>query len=278
MAGTQLNPLSMFAEAVRQGVDNYVATQKVLLDLAANQSQALTEAMKNNFGMAGWAPAMADLAGQGAQAFLASQKTMLDLALQQNLTSLNAMKGAASNPAAQSILDMLAQGGQSYVEMQKRFLDMAAQQTDMATKAAKEGRPAGGAMPLEQIAEMSKQATQAWVDSQKNVLDMVQQHTAAMADRAKTAAQPADAASTGAPANDFATLARQSYEQYMETQKRFLETASQQMAETTRMWQTGAAYRPPVTLQDLARQGVDAWVTTQRAMLDLTFKAITPRS
>ncbi len=278
MAGTQLNPLSMFAEAVRLGVDNYVATQKVLLDLAATQSAALTEAMKHNFGMAGWAPAMADLAGQGAQSFLASQKTMLDLALQQNLTSVAAMKNASNNnPAAQSILDMMAKGAESYAGMQKQFLDMAAQQTEMATKAAREGRPAAAAIPMEQFAEMSKQATDAWVATQKNILDMVQQHTASMAERAKAPAADASAAGAPAPAADFASMARQGFEQYMEGQKKFVETAQQQMAEAARMWTTGAAYRPPVTLNDLARQGMDAWVTTQRAMLDLTFRAMTPR-
>ena len=281
MAGTSMNPMAMFADLVRQGVDNFVATQKMMLDLAAHQNQVMADAMKNSFGLTGWAPAMADVAGQGMQAFLNSQKMMLDLGVQQNHVALNALKTwVGSNAAAQSILEMLERGGQSYAEMQKRMLDMAAQQTEMAMKAAKEGRPATLASPLEQMAEFSKQGVTAWVESQKRMLDMIQQQTHNLSAKAQERAQAKaneTPAATAAPANDFTSMARSSFEQYMDMNKKFLEMAGQQMAEMTKAFSGGMTYRPPVTLQDLARQGVDAWVNTQRAMLDLTFRVMTPR-
>jgi hypothetical protein len=275
--------MTMFAEMVRQGVDNFVATQKMMLDLAAHQGEVMADAMKKNFGLAGWAPAMADLAGQGMQAFLSSQKMMLDLGLQQNRVALGALKTwAGSNAAAQSILEMLERGGQSYVEMQKQMLEMAGQQTELAMKAAKEGRPGAAALPMEQIAEFSKQGVQAWVESQKRILDMIQQQTHKLSDKtkeqteAKSEAKP-EAAAAPAPAGDFAAMARSSFEQYLEMNRKFMEMAGQQMAEMTKAFTGGVTYRPPVTLQDLARQGLDAWVNTQRAMLDLTFRVLAPR-
>lgn len=284
MAGTAMNPMAMFADMVRQGVDNFVATQKMMLDLAAHQNQVMADAMKNSFGLTGLAPTMADLAGQGVQTFLNSQKMLLDLGVQQNHVALSALKNwAGSNPAAQSILEMLERGGQSYVEMQKRMLEMAGQQNEMAMQAAKDGRPAPAGMPMEQIAEFSKQGVQAWVDSQKRMLDMIQEQTHNLSDRAreraaaKADAKPQDAPAGTAPAGDFTSMAKSSFEQYMEMNKKFLEMAGQQMAEMTKAFSGGMTYRPPVTLQDLARQGVDAWVNTQRAMLDLTFKVMAPR-
>src|SRR5215467_1371381 len=128
MAGTSSSPWLLLADMVRQGVDNYVTTQKTLLDIAAQQNAIWIGVVRDSFGQSA-NPAMADLAGKGTQAFLQSQKTMLDLALQQNQLALNLMKnawGATGRPSLGERADMRAQGAQTFVKAKKRLLNFPA--------------------------------------------------------------------------------------------------------------------------------------------------------
>ena len=276
MSGTSTGPWLLLADMVRQGVDNFVTTQKTLLDIAAQQNAMWLGAVQNSFGQPA-NPMMADLAGKGTQAFLQSQKTMLDLASQQNQLALNLMKstlGAAGRPFLTELADMMAQGAQTFVEAQKRLLDFAAQQADAMTKAAKEA-PAGGPNPLAQMAELSKQGVEAFVEAQKRFLDLIAQETASATDRLR---QRQDAGAEGnspySAASDLLNQARANFQTYADLQRQFAESATRWMSDWTRAWQSGTPFQPAMNLQDLARQGVDAFLTTQRVLLDLTFRSI----
>jgi hypothetical protein len=279
MAGTSTGPWLLLADMVRQGVDNFVTTQKTLLDIAAQQNAMWIGAVRDSLGQ-GSNPLMADLAGKGTQAFLQSQKMMLDLASQQNQLALSLVKstlGATGRPFLGELADMMAQGAQTFVEAQKRLLDFAAQQAEAMTKAAKEAPP-GGPNPLAQMADLSKQGVEAFVESQKKFLDLISQETASATDRLRQRQEgsaPGGAEGSGA-VNDLLAQARTNFQTYVDLQRQFAESATRWMTDWTRAWQSGTAYRPTMTLQDLARQGVEAFLTTQRTLLDLTFRSMYP--
>jgi hypothetical protein len=280
MSGTSTGPWLLLADMVRQGVDNFVTTQKTLLDIAVQQNAMWMGAVKETLGQASH-PAMADLAGKGTQAFLESQKMMLDLASQQNQMALNLVKttlGGAGRPFLNELADMMAQGAQTFVEAQKRLLEFAAQQAEAMTKAAKDTPGPGAGNPLAYLAEFSKQGVEAFVEAQKRFLDLIAQETASATDRLRQ--RQGTVGESGQPGsdaiNDILAQARKSFQAYVDLQRQFAESANRWMTEWNRAWQSGTSFRPAQNLQDLARQGVDAFLTTQRVLLDLTLRSMYP--
>ncbi|HYL78545.1 MAG TPA: hypothetical protein VEU96_30415 [Bryobacteraceae bacterium] len=246
MSGTATNPWTFFADMLRQGVDSYVSTQKTLLDIAAQQNSLWMSAASQGFGVA-TPSGMTVLAGQSIRAFLESQKLGLDIALQQNKLALNLVKGALGGPARpylDELANFLEQGAQTFVDAQKKLLEFAGQNAATMMQAA------GNSNPLAQMAELSRQAVDAFIEAQKQFLDLISRQAAG-------AARPTE------PATDFLNMARQSFDNYVNMQRQFLETAANRMADTT-------------TLNNVARQGVEAFVTTQRAILDLMLRSLYP--
>lgn len=261
MSNTGAGPWSLFADMVRQGVDSFVSTQKTLLDIAAQQNTMWMGVVQENFGRA-MTPAMADLAGRSTQAFLQSQKMMLDLAVQQNQLALSLIKGSlgsAAGPVFGELAAMLSEGAMAFVEAQKRLLEFAGQQAEAMLKAAQAGGPAA-ANPLSQMADLSRHGVQAFVEGQKKFLDLIAQAAAGRPD-------------AGGSATDVAGMARQSFENYMSMQRQLTEQATRLMADWTRAFQTSAAWKPAVTFEDLARQGVDAFVNAQRDILEFAIRS-----
>jgi len=257
---------SQLATLARQGVDNFVALQKNLLDIAVRENTTLMEKAQDSLNRAA-TPAMADLAGRSTQAFLQSQKMMLDVALQQNQLALGLVRGGG--PAFEKLADILSETAVTFVEAQKRLLEFTGQQAEAILKGARES---GATIPnpLSQMADVWRYSVQAFVDVHKKVLDQIAQGAAFLTARW---ALPPDARPSGEPAPDFVDLARKSFENYTSLQRQLTEQAARLMEDWTRAWQTGSAWQPPVTFEDIARRGVDAFVNTQRDILQFAFRS-----
>jgi hypothetical protein len=271
MATTTTNPWVLFAETVRQGVDNYVATQKTLLDIAVQQNALLVNAMKQGFSMA-VSPLVADLAARGTQTFLQSQRAMLDMAAQQNKLGLDLLKNmaGANRPFVSEMADMMERGTRTFVDAQKRLLEFAEQQ------AGNQNPGQSLPNPMTQIYELSRQGLESFVEAQKRFLDMVSQQATSATDRWKERAEARAAAAPAEGNGDLLGLARQTFENYVNMQRQFAETAGRAMTDWTQSWQNGGVGQSATGLQDLARKGVEAFINTQRTLLDLTFRSMNP--
>jgi len=245
-ATSTTNPWILFADAVRQGVDNYVATQKTLLDIAVQQNTLLVNAMKQGFGMT-VPPVLTDLAGRGTKAFLESQRAMLDMAAHQNKLGLDLVKNMAGSnrPFVNEMADMMERGTQTFVDAQKRLIEFAEQQTEAASKRTSEpGEPVPS--PLTQITDLSRQGLESFVEAQKRFLDMIAQEAASATNRWKERAEARASAApaTAAPASDLMGMARQSFENYINLQRQFAETITRAMTDWTRGFQTSGSGAP----------------------------------
>src|SRR5579862_1742868 len=92
------------AQWTRQGMESFVATQKILLDLAAQQNSLALGFVRERVNFSPLRPitAMVDLAGQGIANFVAAQKILLNLAVEQNGLLLQGVRdglGLAGTPA-----------------------------------------------------------------------------------------------------------------------------------------------------------------------------------
>jgi len=247
-----------------------------LLDIAVQQNALLVNAMKQGFGMT-LPPVMTDLAGRGTQAFLQSHRAMLDMAAQQNKLGLDLVKNMAgeNRPFVTEMADMMERGTQTFVDAQKRLIEFAEQQAEAASKRTQPGEPLPN--PLTQITDLSRQGLESFVEAQKRFLDMIAQEAASATNRWKERAEASkDAAPAGAPAGDLMGLARQSFENYINLQRQFAETATRAMTDWTRGLSTNGGAQPVTGLQDLARKGVESFINTQRTLLDITFRSMNP--
>src|ERR1035438_2133490 len=132
MSNTGAGSWSVFADTVRQGVDTFASTQKMFLDIAAQQNTMLMGFVQQSLGN-GVTPEIIDLAGRTTQTFLQSQTMMLDLAVQQTQLGLGLLKGMAGNSAGSintEFWDMLEKGAITFAAAQKRLLEYASRQAD----------------------------------------------------------------------------------------------------------------------------------------------------
>src|SRR5947209_10190284 len=72
----------MVGEWIRQGTEGFIATQKILLDLAAQQNALALTILRERLGLFSPAPsgAIVDMAGKGVKNFLEAQQVILDVA------------------------------------------------------------------------------------------------------------------------------------------------------------------------------------------------------
>ena len=272
------NAAANFAEFARAGVENFVATQKALLDLASHQNAILMDAWKQRMNTATATQAasqsstMADLAGQGVQGFIQAQKILLDLAAQQNALALAAMKDAMG-PSVAPLADLMKQGSDTFLETQKRLLDLASQQSEMAMKAAREGVSSYASQPLAQLAELARKGVETFVETQKRLLDLA-------SDQARASVSNI----TVNPGEQWTRSASAGMDQFVAAQKTLLDMASQQMAAQMNLagqflrggLNMGMPQAPsPFNWADASRLGMEQYLNAQKTFLDLLFR---PRS
>jgi hypothetical protein len=253
---------TQFAEYARKGVENFVATQKALLDLASHQNAILMDAVQGQLSKspANTAEWLTQLTEQGVTGFVQAQKILLDLAAQQNALALTGLR-ASMGPSVTPLADLMKQGSDTFIETQKRLLDLAAQQSEITLRAAREGRAAmPQGTPGMDLGDLARRGVEAFVATQKQLLDLV------------TRRDTPNSAATS-----------QGMEQFVAAQKAMLDMASQQM--TAHMNMVGQMLRGgvnflnpqamPLTWADLARQGMEQYMNAQKTLLDMAFR---PRS
>src|ERR1039458_4645129 len=124
--------LSLLAAWARQGAESFAATQKILLDLAAQQNSLALGFVRERVGALPVGGLVA-FAGLGAANFVATQKILLDLAVQENALAFQGVKDGLGLTGPGAALAGAVQGGvEAFVAMQKKFLDLAAEQGQAA--------------------------------------------------------------------------------------------------------------------------------------------------
>jgi hypothetical protein len=256
---------SVFAETVRQGVDTFASTQKMFLDVAVQQNAMVMGFVQQSLAN-GVTPETVDLAGKTTRAFLESQTGLLDLAVQQTQLGLGLLKGMLAGNSMSlntEFWDMLEKVAITFASAQKRLLEYAGKQANAIVQAGRDGTSATS-NPLSQMAGLAQQAAQALAP--KEFLDLL---TQAEQQKQRIFRDAPD----GDPAQHFLKVARQSFESYMNLQRKLTEQAASLMDDWTRAWQSGAAWQPSTTFEDLARQGVDAFVKTQSEIQGFAFRS-----
>lgn len=259
---------SMLSGWMRQGMDTFFATQRILVDLAMRQNASVMNLLREQFSNPLHSPTtvLTELAGEGMSNFIEAQNVLLNLAQQQNEIVMAGVKErVGDSTAALAMTDLLRRGVGTFIDMQHEYLKIASKQTHAWLEAAKTGKPFKG----ERLVELAREAMENFVHAQKKFLDVVAEETTKVTGGKRT---------NGArkiKKTELLELARQATDSYIEAQKKLSDLAGRQVHMNLKAAGKTMEMLKPfpfVPLSDMTREGVKSFVDAQKSLMDVMLK------
>ena len=254
--------VSLLSGWVQQGVENFFATQRILVDLAMTQNANAMKMIRSRFADPAFCPAAiaSELAGEVMSNFIEGQKLLLGLAQRENeIVTTGVRERVAGNSAAVAVTDLVQRGFDTFVDMQQDFLKMASKQTNTWLNAVKTGK---GFDP-EGLVEVAREAMETFVHTQKKFLDTVAEQTT----KATSGKEPIRKMKL----TELSDLAKDATDAFIEAQKKLIDVAGRQV--NANMRAAGRTLNmitpfPFIPIPDITREGVKNFVTAEKALID----------
>jgi hypothetical protein len=253
----------------RRGIESFVAAQKIVLDLAAQESALLFGMVRENLGKPGLRPGamLTGLADKGVKNFTTAEKILLDFAVGETALVMDGVKEGLRLPvSAGAAAEVLRHRMETLVGMQKRLLDVAAEETHAMAESFQEGEDVKAGA---RVAELARRGVEAFVESEKKFLDLAAHEVSAATNGGKPSAKPRERMEV------LTKMAREGAEKYVVAQKKLLDLAIEQL-EAVSEAKDGrkAAARKSVQRSwgELTEKSVKNLVAAEKSLLDLTIK------
>jgi hypothetical protein len=254
--------VSLLSGWVQQGVENFFATQRILVDLAMTQNANAMKMIRSRFADPAFCPAAiaSELAGEVMSNFIEGQKLLLGLAQREHeIVTTGVRERVAGNSAAVAVTDLVQRGFDTFVDMQQDFLKMASKQTNTWLNAVKSGK---GFDP-EGLVEVAREAMETFVHTQKKFLDTVAEQTT----KATSGKEPLRKMKL----TELSDLAKDATDAFIEAQKKLIDVAGRQV--NANMKAAGRTLNmitpfPFIPIPDITREGVKTFVTAEKALID----------
>jgi len=237
--------VSSLSSWAQQGVQNFLATPRSLLDLAMRQNANVMHFLRQQLSDPHHSPraVLSEMAGDSMSNFIEAQKVLLDLGKQQNEILMSGVKERIGDgPAAHATADLLRRSVDTFIHMQEEYLKIAGKQTHIWVEAARAGKALPGRAPLLGLA---REGMENFAKAQKQFLDVIAEETAKVTGGKYTTIKKIKKA-------ELSKLARQAAESFIDAQKKMMEVAGKQMnANVKTAGKTLEFLRPlPRTLMD----------------------------
>lgn len=263
--------VSLLSGWVQQGVENFFATQRILVDLAMTQNANAMKMIRSRFADPAFCPAAiaSELAGEVMSNFIEGQKLLLGLAQREHeIVTTGVKERVAGNSAAVAMTDMVQRGFDTFVGMQQDFLKMATKQTNVWLNAVKTGK----GFDADGLVEMAREAMETFVHTQKKFLDVIAEQTS-KATSGKEAARKIKM-------TELSDLAKEATDAFIDAQKKLIDVAGRQV--NANMRAAGRTLNmiapfPFIPIPDLTREGVKNFVSAEKALIDTVMQRPEPR-
>ena len=168
------SPGGILTELAMEGTSSFIEAQKILLNLAQQESEIMMNGGKERIAGSTRAVAVTDLVRRSVDTFIKMQEDFLTTTSKQTMNWLEAVK-AGKGYQDNHLIDLAREGMDIFVQAQKKFLDVIAQESakatsgrhDHATKTAKKT----------ELSKLASEATNSFIDAQKRLLDVMGQQT-----------------------------------------------------------------------------------------------------
>jgi len=254
--------VSLLSGWVQQGVENFFATQRILVDLAMSQNANIMKMVRGRFADPEFCPmaVAGELAGEALNNFIEGQKLLLNLAQREHEILTEAVKERVTgSKAAVAVTEMAQRGFNAFVEMHQDVLKLASKQAHNWLTAVKAGRP----FDPGNVVELARDAMDHFVRTQKKFLDMVAEETT----KATSGKEPVRKVKT----TEIGELAKEATDAFIDAQKKLIDVAGEQVNAGVRAAGRVAnmvAPFPFIPIPDLTREGVKNFVTAEKALID----------
>ena len=216
--------VSQLAGWARQGVESFVAAQRILLDLTARQDALVIGMARERLSKTRVRPgtAIAKIADKNVENLTAAGKILLDLAAGETALVADGVKEGLRLPAvAGTVADVIRHRVDTLIDMQKRLLDAAAEQAHALAESYREGK---GLRPDAGVAQLARRAIEGFVETEKKFLDLAAHEVTTTAKAGTQGRKHAE----DRP-KILTQLARKGVEKYVDAQKKLMQLAVEQM-------------------------------------------------
>jgi hypothetical protein len=255
----------LIGDWVRQGTEGFIATEKILLDLAAQQNALALTIVRERLGLFSPTPSKAaiDLAGKSIHNFFQAQQMLLEYLGRQNQIVAEGLKPGLKGSSAENLADVVHRGLDNLVAAQSRFLEL----FETEATGAVDDFGAGKNFDAGRVTELARKGMREFLHSQKKFLDIVEDELV----RKKT-----ETNGHGRKRMDLLETAKKSVDAFVEVQKHMLDLASDQINVNVKLAReviTGDIEKHPSTsLPDIVKKSVDSFVAAQKALVEVASK------
>jgi hypothetical protein len=169
LADPEYCPAAIVSELTGEGITNFIEGQKLLLHMAQQEYELVTNGVKERVAGSPAATAMTDLMRRGFDTFVEMQQDLLKIASKQTHSWLAAVKAGKGYYETEGLVEAARESFDTFVRSQKKFLDVVA---DEATKATSGKNGATKHIKATEISELATQATETFIEAQKKLMDV----------------------------------------------------------------------------------------------------------
>lgn len=201
---------------------------------------------------------------QGVESFAATQRIFGEVALRQKAAATRSLREEVSDPEHSPLAlltDLAVEGTSSFIEAQKILLHLALEENEIMMKGIRDRiarSPQGTA-----LTDLVRRSLDTLLRMQQEFLKTTSKQTLLWLEDVK--------AGKGLSTRHLVELAEAQVQNFVETQKKFLDVIAQETAKAT------TARRPPrprganqkVELSKLAREATDAFIDAQKSLMDV---------
>lgn len=261
--------VSLLSGWVQQGLESFLATQRILVDLAMRQNTSAMKSIREKLSESeekdGAIKIITEIAVEGTANFVEAQRILLDLVQQENDIVLNGVKERVGQyGAAVAMTNVLRRSIDTFVEMQQNFLTLANKRAQgwLQSRDAKDAKEKAG------LVELANEAMEEFVAAQKKFLDVVSEETSSDGKKEHGGKKVSK--------TELAKLGRDAADSFIEAQKKLLDLAGQQlnvsMQSASRAFEMKLPFRL-LPMADIAGEGVKSFVDAEKALVESMMKS-----
>jgi hypothetical protein len=167
LSDPQHSPTAIVSEVTAEAITNFIAGQKILLELGHEQNELLMTGMKERAGDWPAAEAITDLLRRSLETFISMQQELLKTAGQQTHSWVEATKNGKPY-RVDHLVELAQESMETFVKAQKQFMDVIAEETAKAVS----GKHANSAHKRTELSQLARKATESFIEAQKKMVDV----------------------------------------------------------------------------------------------------------
>jgi len=264
--------INLLSGWVQQGVENFFATQRILVDLTMRQNGTVIDVMRDKLKAPDFQPvAIAkEFAGEGLANFIEGQKLLLGMAQRESEILATGMKERVGGFAVtDALMNTMHRSIDTYVEMQLEYLKAAGKQVHERLAAVKAGEEYEG----DTLVELARGGLENFVQAQKKFLHIVAEEASHMTGGKETPASKAKK-------TEMTHLAQEAADTFIDVQKKLMDVAARQIHVSLKTAGTAAKMMPTVPyrdIPDLTREGFRSFVEAEKAVIESVTRRPEPK-